>query len=131
MGEPGILPDARVSGVIVPARENVIVQRSTPTFERGAHRSPGSLHQLELDRPLNVLLDHDSLVADEPARHDVANPDGSHVAGAQLAVDHEIEERPVAQSPMLVELERDRQDQLLPQPTFCAQQPSSFQRRRS
>jgi hypothetical protein len=55
------------------------------------------------------LLDDGRAVANASATDDVADPDLHEVAAAQLAVDSQVEQRPVAQSLVLVEVEPDAQ----------------------
>lgn len=86
-----MLPCAHMRHIVVPAWKDVVVERSTPSFEPSSHRLSCRLHKLELNRPLGLLLHHDGAVADAPARHEVADPDLDAIAAAQLAVDREVE----------------------------------------
>lgn len=74
--------------------------------------------------PLGLLLHHDRTIADTPARHNVANPHLDYVAAAQLAVDRKVEQRPVPQTPMLIEPEADCPYLLLFERPLGAQDPA-------
>lgn len=113
VNEASILPRAHVGHVIVSAREDEVVQRSTASLRPCLHRLSCRIHQLELDRTLGLLLDHNGAVTDASAGNYIANPNLDHITAAQLAIDGEVEQRSVAQSPMLVEPEANGPDLLL------------------
>ena len=102
-----------MSHVIVPAREYEVVQCATAAFKPCAHRLPGRVHQLELYGPLGLLLNDNGAVTDTSARNYISDARPDHITAAQLAVDGEVEQRSVAQSPMLVEPEANGPDLLL------------------
>jgi hypothetical protein len=114
--------------VVVPAREHVVVQRSSRALQPRPRCFPGRVHQLELDRPLRLLLHDDSQIAHTPIRHDIADQRADDVAAAQLAVDRKAEQCPGAQTPVLIEPEAYRPELLLLQRAFGAQQASPIPR---
>lgn len=111
--EAGILPRAYVGHVVVSAREDEVVQRPAASLQPCPHRLSCRIHQLELHRTFGLLLNHNGAVTDAPAGNYVADPHLDHITAAQLAVDGEVEQRSVAQSPMLVEPEPNGPDLLL------------------
>lgn len=94
--QAGVLARAHVRHVVVSARENVVVERAAAALQPSSHRFPGSLHQLELDGSLRLLLHDYCASAHAPTRNDIANADLDLVATAQLAIDSEVEQRSVA-----------------------------------
>jgi hypothetical protein len=54
------------------------------------------LSDLELHRPLRLLLDDDGACLDHAADGDVLDPKARQIAGAEFAVDGKIEEREIA-----------------------------------
>ena len=84
------------------AGQHVVMERSSSTLQPGPQRLSGGVHQLELDRPLCLLLHDDSSVPNAPAGHDSANPHLDDITAAQLAVDRQVEQGSVTQSPLLV-----------------------------
>ena len=84
------------------AGQHVVMERSPSTLQSGPQRLPSGVHQLELNRPLSFLLHDDSSVTNAPAGHDSANPYPDDITAAQLAVDRQVEQGSVTQSPLLV-----------------------------
>ena len=78
----------------------------------------------ELNRSFGFLLNHDGAVTDAPAGNYIADPHPDHVTAAELAVDGEVEQRSVAQSPLLVEPEANGPDLLLFQRPLRTNQPA-------
>ena len=62
---------------------------------------------LELDRPTCLLLNDDGTGAYLPANDQVTDFDPDHVAATQLAIDSQVEQRPITQPTMLVKEEAD------------------------
>lgn len=77
-----------------------------PIMERVARLS----HNLELDGSTGLLLDHCRARSQRSRRDDVSNLHLNNLTAAQLAVDCKVEQRSVAQSPVLVEKKADRPD---------------------
>lgn len=106
----GILSRAHVGSVISAARECEILQRATPQFEPFEEARAGVVHQLKLDRPPGLLLNHGGSSSNFPIADDVADPDLHQVAAAQLAIDSEIEEGPVPNASVLIQKKAYRPD---------------------
>jgi hypothetical protein len=71
-----------------------------------------------------LLLNHDGTITDAAAGNYIANPHLDHVTATQFAVCGEVEQRSVAQSPMLVEPEANSPDLLLLQRPLRADKPT-------
>src|ERR1700678_3093234 len=117
--EPGILPGADMIGMINPAREGVVVESATSTFEPSEQTATGRLEELELNGATGFLLNYDSLRANPAAADKVADLDLDDVAPAQLAVDREIAQpalpiKPKPDGPDLLGLQRSFGSVLLP-----------------
>jgi hypothetical protein len=66
--------------------------------------------QLELNRPTGLPLHDNRTGADLPASNQVTDFDTYHVAATQLAIDRQVEQRPIAQPTMLVKEKADGPD---------------------
>lgn len=93
--QPGVLPRVHVAHVIVAAREYVIVDRAATTLKPGEQGLSSRFYQLELDWPFRFLLHDESAIPDATTGDDVTDAHLDHVAAAKLAVDGEVEERPI------------------------------------
>jgi hypothetical protein len=102
-----VLPGAEVISAIYAAREHIISQRSAPPFQPGKQASSCIRQQLELDRPISLLLHDDCSGANLPANYQVADLYLNHVAATQLAVDRQVKQRPITQPTMLVKEKAD------------------------
>ena len=91
--------------MIYPAREHVVGQRAAPPLQPNQQAGTRVLHQLELHWFPRLCLDDDGAAANLATQHEIADPDFDHVAATKLAVDCQIEERPVAHAAVLVEKE--------------------------
>jgi hypothetical protein len=111
--EPGVLSRTHVGHVIVAAWKDEVVQRAAPPLQPCAHRLPSRVHEFELNRPLGFLLNDEGTVTDTPACDDISNSYPDNITAAQLAIDRKIEQRSVAQSPMLIKPEAYGPDLLL------------------
>jgi hypothetical protein len=107
--EPGILPDADMIGMINPARESVIFESASSTFEPGEQTATGGLEEFELNGAAGFLLNYASSRANPAAADQVADLDLDDVAPAQLAVDREIEHRAIAYPPLPIKPKPDGQ----------------------
>ena len=103
--ETRILAGAEMIGMVDTAWEHVIAQRSAAALEPRQKTGPRVRQQLELDRSSGLPLDDGRSSSDLPAYDDVPDFEADDIATAQLAVDGNIEQRPIAKSPMLVEIE--------------------------
>ena len=57
--EPGILSSADMVGMIIPAREGVVIERASSAFEPSEYTATGQLEEFELNGPARFLLDYD------------------------------------------------------------------------
>jgi hypothetical protein len=89
-------------GVIDPARENIVSEGAAAQLKPNEEAGPCRLKELKLDRSSGFLLHHDRPRPDLAATDDVADSNLDHVAPAQLAVDGEVEQRPVAQPALVI-----------------------------
>src|SRR5262245_49103023 len=81
-----------------PALKQVVRDIERAPFQHRSHGRARLLGDLELHGPASLLLDDDGTVLDLAAGGDVIYAQPDQVAGAQLAVDGQIEEREVAAS---------------------------------
>jgi len=79
-------------------------------FQPRRQAPSGFGHDLELHWSAGLLLNNRRAVADGPPTSDIADPDLHKIAAPQLAVDRQVEQRPIAQPPVLVEVESDGPD---------------------
>jgi hypothetical protein len=96
-----------VISAIDTAREDIVADRAAPPFQPGKQASSSIREQLELDRPTSLLLHHDCSGANLPTNYQVTNLHPNHVAATQLAIDRQIEQRPITQPTMLVKEKTD------------------------
>jgi hypothetical protein len=71
--EARVLASAHVPWAVVPARENIVVERSAAPLEPRSHGSSGGFEQRKLHGALRLLLLYDGPVANPAARDDVAD----------------------------------------------------------
>jgi hypothetical protein len=77
--------------VIDPARERVVLDRASTSFEPNQKAGSHVVGDLELDRPPRLLLNNNCASSDlRPGDH-IANPDLDQVAAPKLAGDRQIE----------------------------------------
>jgi hypothetical protein len=79
-------------------------------------------HNLELHGSFGFLLHDGCTISDRPVYRDVTNLHFDDAIAAQLAVDHQIEKRSVAQSSMLVRKKAYSQNVAWFEWAFCANQ---------
>lgn len=95
INKAGILPGAEMAIVINPARKDVIVHRSASPFEPRQQARPSVRQQLELNGPTRFLLHHDCPRPDLSAADNVTDLHLHQVAAPKLAIDRQIEQRPI------------------------------------
>jgi hypothetical protein len=106
--------------VIDAAGKGVIVDgAATPLKPRKQARACIVL-QFKLDGPAGLLLYDDRASADLTATNQIADLDLHDIAAPQLAIDRQVEERPVSMASMLIEEEPYRPDLTRFQRPFCA-----------
>jgi hypothetical protein len=89
------------------AWEDIVCQCSAPPFQPGKQARSCVCQQLELDGPTGLLLNDDCTCANLSANHQVTDFHPNHVAATQLAIDRQIEQRPITQPTMLVKEKTD------------------------
>ena len=104
--EAGVLSRTYVGGVISAAGECVILQRATPQFEPFQQACADIIHQLKLNWPPGLLLNHGGSISNFPMANDVADPDLHQVAPAQLAIDGQIKEGSIPNATVLIQKKR-------------------------
>lgn len=93
--QAGILPCAHMAGGIDPAWKGVVVDRPATPLKPGKQAGARIAHQFELDRPPGLLLDDHGAGSYLRTNDQSPDPDPDEIASAQLAVDGEIEQRPI------------------------------------
>jgi hypothetical protein len=96
--------------MVDPAREDIVNQRAATSLQPGQQARTRIGHQLELHRLTGLRLDDDRPSSDLPAQDDIADFDLHNIAAAELAVDRQVEKRPVSRAAVLVEKEADGPD---------------------
>jgi len=97
-----------VSLRIDPARKCVIIHRPAASFQPCKKAGACVAHQLELNRSARLLLHDHRAGPDFRSYNQGADFDLDEIAAAQLAVDRQIEERSVPQTPLPIQKEADR-----------------------
>lgn len=105
-----VLPRAQMTEVIDPTWEREVENGSTTSSQPCFQAFSCFGHDLELDWPTGLLLDYGCSVSDMAATHHITDPDLYKVTTAQFTVDGQIEQRPIAQPPVLIEVEPDGPD---------------------
>ena len=93
MNDPGILPSRKVRRRRHTARKEELLRLQAGRRNPGVDCIPRLFSNLELHRPLSLLLRDDRAWGDMTALERIANAKSHQVAPAQLAVDGEIEQR--------------------------------------
>jgi hypothetical protein len=117
--------------VINPAREGVVLDRATASFEPGEKAGSHVAGNLKLDRPSRLLLNDDRSRLYLRSSDDIANPDLDEVTAANLAVDRQIEQGSVPNALLAIKEEADRPDLLLMNGRFVPTFLPAFQAARS
>jgi len=91
--------------VIDPAREHEVIQRASSTFQPRLETCSRLRHDLELHGPASFLLNDGCAVADGAAAHQITDAQLHDVTASQLAVDRYVEQGPISQPLVLVEIE--------------------------
>ena len=95
INQAGILARAHVAMMINAARKQIFMRRTSSALEPGDQGRTDIRGKLELDRAISLLLDDNRTVPNVRAGYHVTNFDLHQIAATQLAVDCEVEERPV------------------------------------
>ncbi len=93
MNDPGILPSRKVRRRRHKTRKEELFRLQAGGRDPGSDRVPRLLGDLELHRPVRLLLHDNRAWGDMTALEHIANVKPHQVAPAQLAVDGEIEQR--------------------------------------
>jgi hypothetical protein len=96
-----------MSNVVVPAWENVIVERTAAALKPGEQGFSSRLNQLELYGPFCFLLHHDGAIANATGSYNVANTHLDDVTAAKLAVDGKVEQCTITEATVLIEPKTD------------------------
>jgi len=91
--------------VIDAARERIIVNRAASPLKPGKQAGARIVHQLELNRSTGLLLNDDRARPNVIAAHNLADLALHDVAAPKLAVDRQVEQRSIANAPMLIKKE--------------------------
>jgi hypothetical protein len=110
-----VLARAEVAGMVNSARKSVVVGRAAATFEPSEQARSDIGCQLELHGLSGLPLDDDRSGPDVGPRYEITNLDFHQVAAAQLAVDRQVEQRPVANAAFAIQEEANGPDLLLRQ----------------
>ncbi len=105
--KPGEQAGDEMPIMIDPTREHIVVHRAAPLLEPGEQASARVWKQLEVNRSACFLLHDNRSRLDLPAADKVADLHPHQVATPQLAVDHQIEQRPVSHATLLIEVQSD------------------------
>ena len=81
--------------MIDPAREGVVIEPASAVLQPSEHARPRRVEQLELYRPARLLLHHHRERADTATTDKITDANLHHIAAAKLAVDGEVEQRPI------------------------------------
>jgi len=92
MDDSSVLSRRDMRQVTAAAREKELAARWPTIGKPIADRRPSLLGDLELDRPVGLLLNNSDAVANMSSHADVVDPEPHKIASAQLAIDREIEE---------------------------------------
>ena len=111
--ETAILPSAEMAGVIDPAREDELLEPTTPALQPRKHCRSCRFEDLKLDGPAGLALNNRCPVPDAIASHQVVDAYTDKIAAAQLAVDRQVEQRTISEASLLIEPEADRLNFLL------------------
>src|SRR6266700_1951695 len=112
MNDPGILPSRKVRRRRHTARKEELLWLQAGGRDPGTDRVPRLFGDLELHRPLGLLLHDNRAWGDMTAREHIANLKPHQIAPAQLAVDGEIEQREFAGSMIQLQSNPDGPDLL-------------------
>jgi len=105
---PRILPRREMRGICKAALEEEVAGSQQVPAHKRADGVAGLLGDFELHRPARLLLDNDAARLHLAAGGDVLHLQSSQVAGAQLAVDREIEEGEIPDALLQFEPSADR-----------------------
>ncbi len=90
------------------------------TLDPFGDRGPSRLGDLELHRPLRLLLKDDRALGDMVAMGNVPHPKSNQVACSQLAVDRQVEQGQIADSSLKLQSNSDGPDVSKPQGCLLA-----------
>jgi len=107
VNQPGVLACAQVARMIDAAWKSIVVHCAAATFEPAEKARPDISRQFELNGFSRLLLKNDRSGPDIGSRYEVADLDLHQVATAQLTVDRQVEQRPVAEATFAIEKEAD------------------------
>jgi len=97
----------RLLGVIGPARKDVVVWHAPAPLKPGHDALARRFEQLELNWSAGLSLHYDRPCADAARGDEVADANVDDIAPSELAIDGEVEQRPIPESSLAVKLEPD------------------------
>ncbi|MER8683468.1 hypothetical protein [Mesorhizobium sp. M1405] len=106
--------------MIDPARECIILDRASTSFEPMQNAGSHVVGDLELNRPPRLLLNNDRAGPYLRSGDHIANPDFDQVTAAKLAVDCQIEQRTVPNASLVIEQKANSPNLLLGEKTLGA-----------
>jgi len=118
--QTSILPRAKVPRVVDAARKCLVLDATTSAFEPREKACSDIGRKLELDRASGLLLCNDRAGSNISPGDEVADLDFYEITASQLAVDRQVEERPVAETALPIQEEANGPDLLLRQRSLRA-----------
>ena len=122
MNDPGILPSRKVRRRRHAARKEKLLRLQVGGRDPGSDRVPRLFGDLELHRPLGLLLHDNRAWGDMTALDHIANAKPDQIAPAQFAVDSEVEQREFTGSMIQLQSNPDGPDLLQLQRGLLADQ---------
>jgi hypothetical protein len=101
------LTGAQLACSCAAARECKIIHTATSTLKAGKQAGPGVRDYLELDRSSCLLLNNHGSSTDRRSGHEGADLDLHQIAASKLAIDGQVEKRPVPHPALTVQKEAD------------------------
>jgi hypothetical protein len=102
--QPSILACAQVAEVVHAARKEETVNVAAASLQPCRHALSGFRHDLELHGFPRLLLDDGRSVPDVSTTDHVTDLEFDEVAATKLAIDRQIKQCPILQSPVLIEI---------------------------
>jgi hypothetical protein len=127
--KPGILPRAEMAGMIDAARKDIIGGCATATLKPRNEACSHISGQFELDRSPGLLLDDNRPGPHIGSCQKIADLDLHEVAASQLAVDRQVEQRPVSEARFPIQEKADSPNLFLRQWSFGADRLARIPRR--
>ena len=98
--------------MINPTGKDIVVHRATPPLVPSQQAGPSVWKHFELNWAPCFLLHHDCPRSYLPSADKIADLHLHQIATSELAVDRQVEQRPISQTASLIEVEPDLSDLL-------------------